>query len=781
MAGMDVVLGSVSFGRPGVVGWVAAAAVAMVVLVLLSYRGSPMRGGRRVAAICAKVAGFLILLACWLEPQWVSRVPKERANTVVLLSDDSRSMSLPMAQGARSRGEELREMWRTSGPVWRASLERDFQLRSFRFGADVRELRGPEELSFEQSPTSMGAALEGACERAGGKSAALVVFTDGVATDLAGRDLAGLPPVYPVLIGGALSVPDIGLGTVTATQSAFEDAPVSVQAEVRVSGMEGVVPVRVWAEVVEPAPAPGSKGIAAETQVEVRGGRAVAQLQIQAVQPGAAFYRLRVESPAVKPEAELTQGNNARLFCVNRARGPHAILYVAGRPNWEFGPMRRALEGDGEIELRGLIRVAKREPKFSFKGRGGESANPLFRGFKDGADPELQRYDQPVIVRVNVEEAGELAAGFPKTAEELFKFKGVILDDVEAEFFTAEQQRLLQRFAGERGGGLLMLGGMESFAGGHWQGTAVESVLPVWIGKEEAQEEGGFQWRLTRQGLLEPWVRRRKTEAAESARTERLPALEVLNHVQGIKPAATVLAASYGEERSLLVMQRYGLGRSGAMLAGDLFQWGIGQPEHGADLAKLWRQIARWLVADAPNRVEAGVQWAASEQAAKVQVRVRDEQARPVEDAEVSVRVRRVGEKEEASVSLVAEAGGEPGLYVLEYPSANGGALVAQVSARSADGRELGVANAGWVQESAWEEFNATTPDRAAMEEVARKTGGAVLSMEEIGGLAGRLQNAAQLVTEVRIRPLWHTGPVMGLALLCLVAEWVLRRRNGAS
>jgi uncharacterized membrane protein len=451
--------------------------------------------------------------------------------------------------------------------------------------------------------------------------------------------------------------------------------------------------------------------------------------------------------------------------------------------------MRRALEGDAEVELRGLIRLAKREPKFAFKGRGGDVSNPLFRGFESGADAELQRYDKPVLVRVNVETAQELTGGFPKTAEELFSYKGVILDDVEAEFFGADQLRLLQRFVADRGGGLLMLGGVESFEGGGWKGTALESVLPVWLGKDTSGESGRQprQWALTREGMMEPWVRRRKSEAEEVSRLARLPSLDVVNHVEGIKPAATVLAVA-GESAGAasppspaLVTQRYGSGRCGAVLAGDLFRWGIGDPAQSADLVKLWRQIARWLVADVPTQVELSVDWNAGSQAARLLVRIRDSAARPVEDADVEVRVRRVGDAEMSAIALRAEPSGEAGLYTAGYASGMSGALVAEVRAKGPDGLVLGSASAGWVQDNSDVESSIATPDRSGMESIAKKTGGEVISVEDLPELPGKLKNAPNIAMETRVRPLWHTGSVFGFALICLCGEWFLRRRNGAA
>src|SRR5690606_27778251 len=136
--------------------------------------------------------------------------------------------------------------------------------------------------------------------------------------------------------------------------------------------------------------------------------------------------------------------------------------------------LRRALEADDEIKLVSLIRIAKREPKFEWRGRSGEQGNPLFRGFKPDDPEQIQRYDQPVLQRLGIADKEELASGFPSVPEDLFTaYRGVILDDVEAEFFSQAQLELLERYVSVRGGSLLMLGGQESFAQGGYVNTPV--------------------------------------------------------------------------------------------------------------------------------------------------------------------------------------------------------------------------------------------------------------------------------------------------------------------
>ncbi len=775
---------ALDLGRPDLVLPIIAGAIFTVGLTLWSHRHTTLPKHRRIAVLGLKCLCFLLLLVCWLEPRWTVKVPKERANTIALLLDNSQSMQLPDEGKDRSRGERLLSLWKAGETRWRLDIEKDFRSRSFTFAGGLREITAGVLPDFLGAASRLGSSLSQVESLIGQTPAGVVVFTDGVASDLESLNAKALPPVYPVVFGRDQPEAEAVLGSVTATQGAFEDAPVTINAEIRAMGLSGrSLGVRV--EPLETSASQGQAPAVSQTTLKLESNdtKAVAQLQFTPHCSGPSFYKVTMRNEDEPSDAPLAKLRNTRLLCVNRTRGPHSILYVAGRPNWEFPPLRRALDGDPELQLRALIRVAKREPKFQFKGRGGEATNPLFRGFQNEAGAEVQRYDQPVIVRVNVDSPGELASGFPKTAEELFSYKALILDDLEAEFFSAEQQRLLQRFVSERGGGLLMLGGMESFQNGGWKGTPLEAALPVWMDKEGDAPDEGFEWQLTREGLLQPWMRRRKSESEETARAKGLPALDVLNGVAGIKPAATVLALARtgSASRPALVTQRYGLGRSAALLAGDWYRWGIGDSANATDLAKLWRQVARWLVSDAPSPVDLAGQWDPSSGVTKLQVRVRGREARPVEDADVSIRVRRLMDAADAALELHAEPAGEPGVFSVSNTFPSEGAWIAEAVAVSSDGVEIGRSDFGWVQDSSEMEWRSSTPDRKAMTELARLTGGEVIRVEEVDQLANRLKNLPSLATEVKVRPLWHSGSLFSLAALCLVAEWFLRRRGGAS
>src|SRR5262249_23742904 len=110
------------------------------------------------------------------------------------------------------------------------------------------------------------------------------------------------------------------------------------------------------------------------------GGELNFRFQIQPDKPGIHFYQLEAreaeelkDPPAASREATLL--NNRRMLAVDRGQEPFRVLCVSGRPNWEFKFLNRAVQEDPQVQMVSLIRVARREPKFEFKGRSGESSN----------------------------------------------------------------------------------------------------------------------------------------------------------------------------------------------------------------------------------------------------------------------------------------------------------------------------------------------------------------------------------------------------------------------
>lgn len=736
--------------------------------------------------VLGKSCALLLLAICLGEPLWSSQQVRPGANLMLLLADNSQSLELVDPGKTRSRGEELRELLTEDTAPWHVRLEQDFDVRRYQFDGQPKYVADFASLDFSGDRSELIPSLKTLKERLADRPVAgILLFTDGVATDeLPVSELTGLPPLYPVPVGISGGHRDLSIVNVNSTTTSFEDAPVSLQVEVRAEGMPaGPVIVRVDDEA----------GAAVQNAVQPLsndGKLPVFRFQLRPIKTGVTFYTVRVtagDSLAAfdQPSDETTFMNNTRLITVDRGTGPYRLLYISGRPNWELKFLKRALADDDQLKLTAMIRIARKEAKFDFRGRDGESANPLFRGF-DRTNDDTERYDQPVIVRLNTLNPDEFRDGFPKTAEELFQFHALILDDLEAGFFTAEQLSLIERFVSERGGGCLMLGGLESFRQGGYEKTAIGRMLPVYLNAPPLLPPSqGYRLALTREGWLQPWARLRSTEADEVRQLREAAPVRVMNSVSGFKPGASTIAEVLdpsGRTYPALVEQRYGQGRSAALLVGDRWraQLELTDDQRAADdLGKAWRQMLRWLIVDVPDRVELAT---VTDQSSgvplmRLEARVRNEEFRSQDNAAVTFTVQSPDGPE---MSLVAEPSlRESGLYETMIASRPSGAWRAKVQVRDADGKDLGGTATGWAADLTARELRQVSPDRERLKQMAELTGGRLVERDELESFVKQLPSKSAPLTETRTTPLWHHPLVWLLMVAGFCLDWGLRRRQG--
>jgi uncharacterized membrane protein len=399
---------------------------------------------------------------------------------------------------------------------------------------------------------------------------------------------------------------------------------------------------------------------------------------------------------------------------------------------------------------------------------------------------------------LNTKDQFELRGGFPKTAEELFRYHAVILDHVEAEFFTRDQLTLLQRFVSERGGGFLMLGGAESFREGNYTDTPIASLLPVYLDQPAAVSlPARWKLTLTREGWLQPWTRLRPTEPEEQERLDAMPPFQVLNTVRGIKPGASVLATVSDEKGNTLpalVVQHFGLGQTAALTIGDMWRWGLRDETMQKDLAKSWRQLVRWLVSDVPARVSITARPAANGNPAEAQLAVKafDDEFKPLDNATVKLSVRPVrltaletnsapvGALRADTLEMTAEpSANEPGNYRASYIAREAGAYSIDAEVSGADGQFVGRAATGWTSDPATEEFRSLKPNRALLETLAQRTGGEMVALNDLEKFVRQLPERHAPITEPWSEPLWDKPAVLLFVLGCFLVEWGVRRWKG--
>jgi uncharacterized membrane protein len=768
--------------------WLAVAFVlglAAAIFAAWSYRQSSGAGWLRATCLVLKLAAIALLMLCLLEPMYVGQRPKPGSNLFLVVADNSRSLQLKNPGSSQSRGEAIRQEV-AADSTWLVRLAQDFDVRKYTFDSHVQPTQDFSQLNFAGEASALTNTLEQLAERYRGQPVAgIMLLTDGNTTDAVVKSLSDpeLPPIYPVEIASQTSQRDAAVANVAVSQTNFEAAPVTIAAEISTQALAGKqVVLRVLDE--------SQQELQRQTLNVTREGETLNhRFLIKPEKPGVSFYQIHVALPGeedrdiVGKSTEATLANNRRFATVDRGGGPYRVLYIAGLPNWEFKFLRRAIAKDDEVDLVGLLRVAKKEPKFNFLSRSDESTNPLFRGFGNKNDEQAEQYDEPVLLRLGTEDKDELRGGFPKDAEDLFRYHAVILDDIEAAFFTQDQLSLLQQFVSQRGGGLLMMGGKDSYGEGGYARTPISDLLPVYLDRSTPEPSSKLQLKLTREGWLQPWVRVRSNEQDEQERLVSMPGFRSLNRIEAIKPGASVLAeveTADGQVRPALAVQPFGRGRVGALLLGDLWRWDLRRPDQApSDLEKAWRQTVRWLVADVPQAVEVETKTTSGTglPPREIIVRARDRNFRPLDNATVTITIQTPDKRE---LSMHADSSDQAaGEYSALFVPRESGVYRANISVNAPDGTTVGSRATGWAVEPETEEFRKLTGNSGLLQRLATETGGEVIPLSGLNRFVTSLPNRKIPQVETWSYPLWHQWGVLFAALACLVGEWGLRRWKG--
>jgi len=191
---------------------------------------------------------------------------------------------------------------------------------------------------------------------------------------------------------------------------------------------------------------------------------------------------------------------------------------------------------------------------------------------------------------------------FPETQSEMDQYDVLILGDVDPDYFSQRQMKIIAHFVGDHGGGFLMIAGPE-YSPRAYRGTPIARLLPVIIGNPADAamapvEDIPFGLRLTAAGRRSMLFHFFSSEAANLREVANLPPLYWYQPVAGLAPSATALAMVAGRQISArdipaIVIGRYGAGRTMFSAIADTWRW---RTYHGAPIYKsYWLEMMRTL------------------------------------------------------------------------------------------------------------------------------------------------------------------------------------------
>ncbi len=739
-------------------------------VVAAAYRRERGAMGRRYLLGSTRVALIGLILAMLCQPSLRLQRNRTERSYVALLVDDSQSMLVRDFGGAsESRIDSVRGALLAADAATIRSMMTRNRLELFSFGGDVRREATADDaddialivdaLARQRcvaSVTDVPGAVEAILgRRVSGRLAAVVLASDGRSTEPGTIDAAVSTaralkvPVFPILVGSDAPRCDVAVGQVTTAGSVFLEDLVAIRARVEASGIDGVTDVTVRLLDV------GSETILATEHVSLSSSAVAPEIEFTFKPQRIGRMEVRVEAEAVDGESVLS--NNSAAVRVNVMNDKLKVLYVEGYPRYEYRYLKNMLLREPTIDSSCLLL----------------SADPGFA--QEGTAPVRH---------------------FPSDAEELSEFDVVLFGDVDptGDWLSPSQAEMLVDFVAEGGGGFGLLCGPR-FAPHRFAGTSLEKLLPVridpgFLGMYTSALQNSFQPRLTTEGTQSHVFRFSGADDPAAY----LAGLYWIARTLGPKPGAEVLAVhpemtsasdpSMAVDAALMplvVRGRYGAGRVLICTTDDTWRWRRGDSEWVFD--SFWLQVCRSLVSPkdvgTDGRVDLRTDRSRYPYGQRVQIRAVVSDWALLASLGDAIEVLIVNDANRPSRRVrMTRVGDESGVFEGAFvPSGAGGYRIALERVTPLPGTRG--ATAGFRVSQADLELRRPQADHAVLRRLAAETGGAVTSLEGIAEAVGSIEDRSIQIPDDVSEPLWDSKLAIGLFIVLLVMEWVLRKSFG--
>ncbi|HZU35514.1 MAG TPA: glutamine amidotransferase, partial [Gemmataceae bacterium] len=386
---------------------------------------------------------------------------------------------------------------------------------------------------------------------------------------------------------------------------------------------------------------------------------------------------------------------------------------------------------------------------------------------------------------------------------DLFEFQKhpydvIILGDVSAQRLRAADPDVLteiQKLVSEKGVGLLLMGGEDTFGNRDWPGTPLAELSPVDLATSVGQIDQEVRMRPTPTGLAH-YIRVSEKPKDNQTLWGRLPPLDGMTVLGTPKQTAAVLAYGNDDQHPILVGEDYGKGRTLAFGGDTTWRWmRLGQPKSNDGRQAhdhFWRQVVLWLAQQ--DKIEGNV-WIkpdtrrlATGGKLPFVVGLRGPGGKELEDGRFEVSV--LGpDKTEYAVPTAHERGEQrgifwkterPGEYRLQVKAWPKGADPKKVPPEKADVRFI------IYEDEA--EMARRAADHEFLERLAEAGLGQFHKAEDFPRFVQDLRRLplTQSPQKVTLWPDWHRKGLPGFLVMlyvlftgALCLEWFLRRRWG--
>lgn len=732
--------------------WVAAG-LGVLSAGMLAFELLTARRARRGALLVAStgVFGVCALLLAILRPSTVDADGTKVGPRVLVLVDASRSIDLAAESGTR------REQAATAIAALR-KRSTDTRQALASFGAGDAEAIPPEALKdggFTVAPephSDLVAALDSIGRSSDERPSAIVVVSDGrldrpgatggtSAADLAGALKLGAAgtsvPIHTVLLTNKVPK-DATIRRVSVAGAAVAHQPFSLRVEVGCAGGLPCDSVPVVARELKN----GGTEVLAQGDVPIVDGAGTIELPVTLHLAGSHVVEVGIKAPT----GDEIPDNDTRFVALDVARDRIRVLHVAGRPTYDVRALRTWLKSDESVDVVAFF---------------------ILRTTTDdvGAAPrDLALIPFPVDQLFNVH---------------LRSFDAVVLQDFNAALYGLTKHLPTLATYVKEGGGLIMVGGPESFGPGMYAGSPLAGVLPVTLTRDhEANgvDLSSFTPVFTPAGRAAPVLSPLRALVGDG-----LPEMPGTNVVGAARAGATVLwthpTLKVGDQpMPVLALGESGNGRTIALtvdgshkLLFSDFATDTAGRAHGA----LWDGLLGWLmrdprfestVIDLPGGCIAGEDT--------------DIVLRPLPGADgtAHLKITRLGSDEVAFDGTQKLALGGPTTFRVKALKAGG--FAARVEIETSAG-SAPAARKDFACEKGGDEWADPRPDKERLKAISDATGGVAVDVASIADIP--IDPATMVSSRRTVRPVLPPWGWSLIAAIAIGAHWIARRKLGLS
>ena len=604
--------------------WALATLVLITVLTWLTFRNyrreSESASPRMKSGLAAlRLAALSVVMLALFQPTLVIDKSKRLPSSVVVLVDDSLSMSLadrytdadfahrlgralgiePEKIPTMPRLEIIRAMMaksdKSSSDGWLGELTRRHKLKVMAFSDAARELKISEQahegnesseagkpplLIFDTAqlqPTGVTSNIEAGLRQAlassqGQPIAAVVLLTDGQTN--AGDAMAGAQalvaknvPIFAIGLGSAEPPRNIEIMALAANNVIFKDDEAVFSVRLTARGFEG----RNVNLILKQKDSGAAGEIVAQQLVTFGADDAVQEitLRVKPTRVGAFTFTAEIESQA----GEVTDKDNSAAMAARVIDQKVKVLFVSGDSGREYRYLKNFLIRDKTIAAHVWLENASAE-----------------------IAQESSAGEKPL-------------AKLPREENELFAYDVVVLYDPQPRDFDAPWAKLLQKFVADRGGGVCYIAGnkyteeflfMRDF-------EPLTAMLPVTIERDSLAFREGIsrinlqQWPLiiTPQGLDHPALQFDTDPDRNKNLWAVMPGFYWAQPVARSKPGAAILAVHSDPRRVIsdgampvVASQFYGAGRVLFLGMDATWRWRYTGARY---YEQFWNQTVRYL------------------------------------------------------------------------------------------------------------------------------------------------------------------------------------------